>query len=179
MKNHKKVNGVARHCYASWCVAWVLLNSLLLSAMLHAAMTPPGNALSFNGTTQDVDVGTGATLNFTGAMTIEAWVKPTSQYNMQAFFGHKNGGSANPGYSLFINSYNTTDAKLRFETQSAAFSTSSAAITWGVWQHVAVTWNGTAAHIYVNGVEQAAGGGVTLVSSTVNGRIGSNSNGGA
>ncbi|MCX6879951.1 MAG: FG-GAP-like repeat-containing protein, partial [Verrucomicrobia bacterium] len=157
----------------------LLLNAWLLSAALLHAMTPPGNALAFNGTSQYVDVGTGASLNLTGAMTIEAWVKPTSQYNMQTVFGHKNGGSANPGYALFINSYLTSDAKLRFETQNAAVSTNSAAITWGVWQHVAVTWNGVNAHIYVNGVEQAAAGSVSLVSSTVNGHIGATSNNGA
>lgn len=147
-----------------------LMASLLCPVMLHAAA--PGNALSFGSGGTYVDVGAGAALNFTGAMTIEAWIKPNSASDVRTIFGHKVSGWANPGYAFYINSFGTTDAKLIFETQSQAVSTTAAAITWGVWQHVAVTWDGTVAHIYVNGVEQASGGSVSLVSSTANGLIG-------
>ena len=151
---------------------------LLLAPPAGVAMTPPGNALSFNGTSSSVNCGAGATLDLTGALTIEAWIKPTSANSLRTIVGHKNGGSANGGYGFFVNTFNNTDAKLQFETKSAAITTSAAAITWGVWQHVAVSWNGTVAHIYVNGIEQAVTGNVNLTSSAVNGFLGSLSDGG-
>ena len=60
MKNYRKFK----------CVALVLLNLLLLPAgPLHAAMTPPGNALSFNGTSQYVNIGHGASLDVGNTVT--------------------------------------------------------------------------------------------------------------
>jgi len=135
---------------------------------LHAA-----NALGFNGTNQCVDLGTSGALALTGgAFTIEAWIKPTAKTSCLSILGRKNGGSANPGYAFYVNTYGSSDARLKFETQGTNCGTTDPVIAWNTWQHVAVTWDGTTLRFYVNGVEKTAGGNVNLTDGHVKAMIG-------
>ena len=131
--------------------------------------TPPANCLQFNGTNSYVNLGTNSALALTnGAFTIEAWIKPILQSNICTIIGRKNGGNANPGYAFYLNSWNTGDGALKFESQGVQESTAAQAIQWGVWQHVAATWNGANFLFYINGVSQAASGSVNLTNGGVN-----------
>ena len=139
----------------------------------------PGNALAFNGTNSCVDLGTNSPLALThGAFTLEAWIKPVEQTNICALLGRKNGGLANPGYAFYLNTWNTADRRLRFETQDQNRGTTDPVITWDAWQHVAVTWDGGTLRFYVNGREQPASGGVNLTDGGVRAMLGAFPNSG-
>ena len=115
-------------------------------------MTAPGNCLAFNGTNAYVDLGANNALALTnGPFTLEAWINPLLQSNICTIVGRKNGGLPNPGYALYINSWETADGRLVFETQGQKCLTPNPVITWGVWQHVAATWDRTNLAFYVNG----------------------------
>ena len=131
------------------------------------------NALGFNGTSQCVDLGTSGTLALTGgAFTIEAWIKPTEKASCLSILGRKTGGSANPGYAFYVNTFGSSDGRLKFETQGSNCGTTDPVITWNTWQHVAVTWDGTTLRFYVNGVEKTATGNVNLTDGNVKAMIG-------
>ncbi|ETR66542.1 MAG: hypothetical protein OMM_12662, partial [Candidatus Magnetoglobus multicellularis str. Araruama] len=122
---------------------------------------PPGagNALSFDGTNDYINCGNGNDLDNSGSITIEAWVKPLYKNTISTIVGKKNDGTSNPGYSLFINNWNTDNRKIIFESgNDAGMTTDDSAIEFDKWQHIAVTASGSTATIYVNGVVQSASG---------------------
>lgn len=114
----------------------------------------PGEALNFDGVNDNVNLGTslGSALNGTNKITAEAWVKPTTTAgpfriivgnystpsNLMQFCLRQQGntyvffiGTGSPGVYNAVNAVNT--------------------VTTGVWQHVAGTWDGSVARIYING----------------------------
>ena len=134
-----------------------------------------GKALSFNGTNSFVSVAGSSTLNLTNAMTIEAWVNPSSLttsgwntvvlkerpgYYAYALYG--NTGTNRPSANAFVGS---TDADTRGTAQ----------IPSNAWTHLAATYDGTTLALYVNGtqVSQTAVGG-SIVTSTGALKIGGN-----
>jgi hypothetical protein len=143
-------------------------------------LEPADNALYFNGSSSQVDLGADSSLALTeGAFTLEAWIKPAQQSGICTILGRKNNGSASPGYAFYVNTYNTTDGRLKFETQGQNRGTLNQAVTWGVWQHVAATWDGTTLRFYVNGAEQPAGGDVNLTDGGVHAVLASFPSGGS
>jgi fibronectin type 3 domain-containing protein len=133
-----------------------------------------GGALSFDGSNDFVLVNHSASLNLTNAMTLEAWVYPTSaaggwhaiiQKEVDAYFLHSSG----TGAPLDPTAGGT------FSGQLSYFAASSP-MTLNAWNHVAVTWDGSIMRLYVNGAAaatQTRGG--TLQSTTAPLRIGGNS----
>lgn len=115
-----------------------------------------GSALTFSGTSY-VAVGAPANLaNLYGAgMTVMAWIKPISAgASSQGRIVDKSNGGA--GWSFKMNGATMVQfAASEFATTDAVRN-SSASIALNTWQHVAVTWTGSATatniHIYVNGV---------------------------
>lgn len=79
----------------------------------------------------------------TTAYTMEAWVKPRDGADMMVM-SHGGGGQ------LFIK-----DGKLAFRQVQDTIQ-SNAAVTPGVWSHVAATWNGSITRLYVNGQQVAS-----------------------
>jgi hypothetical protein len=113
----------------------------------------PAAALNFDGTDDRVNLGNGITTSLSGAtkVSVEAWVKPTSLSGLGCIVGNYSTGSANLQILLRRN----TNSYYEFwvGNGSSWYQTTSAATpTVNVWQHVAATWNGTVASIYVNGV---------------------------
>jgi fibronectin type 3 domain-containing protein len=117
----------------------------------------PG-ALSFNGGTSEVTAsgsGTLANLYSTG-LTVSAWIKPTGS-------GGGSGGRIvdkdNNDSGWFFAMSGTTQVKFTSDqdTSGVTTRTSAASISLNTWQHVLVTWTGTAGganvHIYINGVQ--------------------------
>ena len=113
-----------------------------------------GNALSFNGTSSYVDLGSPSALQLTGSMTIEAWVKVAANPADDGQIVSKSNGSGwqlktSPdtgphtfGISVSVNS--TTKAQ-RYSTTVPALNT---------WYHIAGVYDDAALTLstYVNGV---------------------------
>jgi signal transduction histidine kinase/CheY-like chemotaxis protein/ligand-binding sensor domain-containing protein len=134
--------------------------------------------LSLDGQNDYVDLGANGALALTsGGFTIEAWIKPSEKSGSSSILGRKNTGYENAGYAFFIELSQATDSRLSFETRNARISTDERVITRDVWQHVAVTWDGTKMHFYVNGEEKPAAGGVNLTDGAVRAVLGGFSTG--
>ncbi len=140
-----------------------------------------GQALSFNGTSQYVNLGNPSNLNITGVITLSAWVNfssfPTADNGCSGYCGviiEK--GYANPieayylryAYTgglpmLKVGSYNGTD-----------YNTSwNIAFGLGSWHHVVGLYAGSSWKLYVDGINVATTqAGIGATSSTANASIG-------
>lgn len=108
-----------------------------------------GGALNFNGTSAFVYVKPTAVLNPGGAMTLEAWVRPAAtqsgwrtivQKEVDNYFLHaSSSGALRPAMG---GTFGTT------KTMVAGTS----ALPVGAWSHLASTYDGATARLYVNGV---------------------------
>ena len=76
--------------------------------IINAARVPgqSGNGLSFNGTSAYVDIANSASLNFSGAITMAAWIKPQAVNGLRNIFGHGPTTSPVAGVSLRIQNGN-------------------------------------------------------------------------
>ncbi len=119
-----------------------------------------GSALNFDGINDYVDAGNPASLQITGAISMEGWVKINDLSVTSSLFGRGHGlSSGNQGYflsyyaktkSLYFDTYSTT-------TRDALYKTN--AIIDNNWHHIAVTWDGTTSangkKMYIDGVQVA------------------------
>ena len=135
-----------------------------------------GNALSFNGSSNNVSVNNSANLNFTTSMSVSAWIKwniVPSTGMAYATIVNKNGDSQ---YRL---QHNATNSKFEFGIKTntgGSYLTSITTPTDGVWYHLVGTWDGAFVKIYVNGVlEQTTGRTGVIPGSSVPLKIGSSS----
>lgn len=138
-----------------------LLLSLLFSFLLAVSLFAPRTrsqstlrSLSLNGTNQYLTAPSSTSLNVTGAITVEAWIKLNSTGAYQAIVSREafqqvgTGG----GYRLAV----TDVGKLRLDlfqshnTYTTAIGTTS--ITTGVWHHVAGVFDGSQMRVYVDGI---------------------------
>ncbi|WP_217369407.1 LamG-like jellyroll fold domain-containing protein [Nonomuraea antri] len=114
-----------------------------------------GKALSFNGGTSWVTINHSDSLKLTGAATLSAWVKPTtlSGYRTIVMKDHTEGST----YGLYAS--NGTSSSAWFHPPGSGHATISggSALLTGAWSHVAVTYNGSAGTLYVNGQSVATG----------------------
>jgi len=118
---------------------------------------PPAGyrSLSVNGTTAYAQVANSASLNITGAITVEAWVKFDSVGTYQTIVAREGyGAGTGGGYALQINNV----GKLRFiiyqNSSSYVDVVGQTVIPTGEWHHVAGVYDGTATRsVFVDGVE--------------------------
>ncbi|MBK7370883.1 MAG: LamG domain-containing protein [Saprospiraceae bacterium] len=136
------------------------LSILLMLLLSKGLVAQPGAALNFDGDDDRIQL---EGLNLTGAFTIEAWVKPSEKSDFSTILSNKYGGYEYSGFSFAINTYGSSNGKLYLETQLASV-VSSASVTWGVWQHVVITYDGlNAVKMYINGTETG-----TEITSSIN-----------
>ncbi|SDL65273.1 Por secretion system C-terminal sorting domain-containing protein [Salinimicrobium catena] len=109
------------------------------------------NFLDFDGLDDYVDMGT-ESYNFnTGAFSIEAWVKLKTTAGTRSILSKKDlSGAAGAGYELVI----TSGGVPTFKTGSVSiFPNSSVPLNTQRWYHIAVSYDGTTAKLYVDGIQ--------------------------
>ena len=130
-----------------------------------------GRALSFDGSNDRVDVPDANSLDLGNAMTLEAWVKPTSNAGWRTAILKERG--ANLVYGL----YSSNGTKPAGETFTGAENGLAApsALALNTWTHIATTYDGAALRLYVNGALAATKAITGTMPSTANPlRIGGN-----
>lgn len=115
-----------------------------------------GGGLEFDGTTNFVDCGADESLNITETLTLAAWIKVDIFVN---WAGIVTKGINNSPYAMQI----WSDGALRFSPNwgdpaggvgSGSFNTDSK-IPRAQWAHIAITYDGTKAMFYINGIPDA------------------------
>ena len=115
-------------------------------------------AFSFDGVNDYVEVADAASLNFTSALTIEAWVNPSSfSARYPAIVkktGLKGGPSTTHGYCLeFIDRTPQVALSLYVENQWVSSPPATVPVGTNTWSHVTATYDGTWIRMYINGTE--------------------------
>lgn len=109
------------------------------------------NALNFDGVNDYVSVNSSSVLNITSTISLSAWVFRNSSGRYDCIIG-KDNFAGNNGYSLWI--YDDNKLTLRFG--SSRIYKSSTSIPSNSWVHVAGTFDGTNAKLYINGTLSAS-----------------------
>jgi glucose/arabinose dehydrogenase len=127
-------------------------NGTAVGGPLSSATGRFGRALSFDGVNDKVEVPDSAALELTNAMTLEAWVKPTTSRlhapviakETSSFYTYKleAGGEVKGVPEGFI-----SDAPWSWEDAE-----DTKVLPNGAWSHIALTYDGTNMRFYVNGV---------------------------
>ncbi len=107
-----------------------------------------GKGLAFDGVNDWVTIDDVADLRLTTAMTIEAWVNPSSVSNWRTVIMKERAGEL--AYALYSSGQNRPSAYLL-----GGSATSPSAITVNTWTHLAATYDATTIRLYVNGVQRA------------------------
>src|SRR6201991_4483154 len=125
------------------------------AAISVTAVGPGGNhSLSLNGTTS-VDVPNSSSLNITGPITVEAWIKfnsiDGSNHDIVSRI-NRNDSTSGGGYSLTVNSAGRLRLDLFQTYNSYTTVIGSSVMSTGVWHHVAGVFNGSQIRVFVDGV---------------------------
>jgi PKD repeat protein len=131
-------------------------NSGVISGATRITTGHTGRALSFDGVNDWVTVGDAASLDLTAGMTLEAWVYPTSLGNANRAVIVKEGSTASV-YALSAH----RSANPRRPTGSADVAgqrvvVGASQLSTSTWFHLAVTYDGTALRLYVDGTLSAS-----------------------
>lgn len=118
-----------------------------------------GNGVAFNGSSEFLDPGI---VNLPKTFTVSAWVNiATNAYSEQTIWCNKSGGWNVAGFDFYVNSYNTNDGIIYFDTADGVGGqvpprTAAHAFSFGQWHLLTGTMDGIngAAHVYVDGMDQ-------------------------
>jgi fibronectin type 3 domain-containing protein len=132
-----------------------------------------GKALSFNGSSNRVDIGDATTLDLTAGMTVEAWVYPTSLSGWRTVILKETSNGL--AYALYA--YDNAPRPATYINTGG--NDLSAAGTTGIpvntWTHLAATYDATTLRLFVNGTQvgtRAISGSIVVSGSPL--RIGGN-----
>ncbi len=141
---------------------------ILISTIAYAQEPGSGKTLDFDGSNDYINLGIDDVFNISSNLTIQAWVKPSSTANFFMIFTHNEGFSNSDwtGYSFMVNSGTKT---IRFEScntdaSSCFVMSGTTALDDGGWHHVAFTFDGTTATLYVDGLQENQSSGTIYAS---------------
>lgn len=108
-------------------------------------------SLSFDGLDDYVNTLDDDSLDITGDITVEAWVKPADR---SAFHSIIQAGPTHPSsYSLYQRAHTDNDFTFYINPDGTYHSVTFGNYVAGNWYHIAGTWDGTNIKGYLNGVE--------------------------
>jgi len=108
-----------------------------------------GAALSFNGTTNWVTIADAAELDLTTAMTLSAWVRPSSLAGWSTALMKEAGNTL--AYSLYAADNSNRPPAGYVQIGGDQPVVGSGVLPLNTWTHLAVTFNGSGMSLYVNG----------------------------
>jgi hypothetical protein len=146
---HNVEAGVVFNVNISGISSGVTFNINIASSTVPLKMGQVKPTLSFDGVNDYVDCGMNSSIELTHVGSISLWVNYVSTGLYQILIADGDLNSNINGYIFYITAYN----QLRFELDSttARNVNTARAITPGVWNHVAVTWDGSRIKMYING----------------------------
>ena len=111
-----------------------------------------GGAISFDGVNDSVTVADSASLDLTSGMTLEAWVRPSTLGTTwrTVIFKQRSGGLV---YALYANRDTQRPNAQIFSASVARPVDGTAVLPLNTWTHLAVSFDGTALRLYVNGTQ--------------------------
>jgi hypothetical protein len=112
-----------------------------------------GQALSFDGVDEYVSVPDSTSLDLSGEITVEAWIKVAVHKNYNAIVIKGEDGAEN--YELLLTSSGLLYSTIKFTDGTRYYPSVPSAITDTEWHHVAMTYKPGEWRIYVDGVEKA------------------------
>lgn len=114
--------------------------------------------LSLNESDQYVDCGNDASLQITGDISIEAWIKPAqaSDGDFDYIATKLVHSSSKEGYALGLWSDNTVAFMVGRSWSNWNLALSDQVLSAGEWYHVAGVYDGTNIKVYINGVERGS-----------------------
>jgi len=118
-----------------------------------------GNALSFDGNDDYVDVGNPNTLQLTKDLSIGAWIKTNSLSGNIYIITKASSSFAQPYYQYSLQMDNNCADKFEFDLGiGGTLKTlcTSKAVEMGKWFYVVGTYDGTTRRLYINGVEDTS-----------------------
>ncbi|MGA1979396.1 MAG: LamG domain-containing protein [Sedimentisphaerales bacterium] len=125
-----------------------------------------GNALTFDGTDDYVDLGTGSSLNFgsSGPFTVSAWVKTTDSYGMIVSFRSSTDGGPvidlAVGYDGGVDDPCKAMILVRQNGGSSYAHVTGGKVSDGFWHHIAaVRGSGSTIELFLDGVSQGTNSG--------------------
>jgi hypothetical protein len=132
-----------------------------------------GNGSAFNGSSQFLDPGF---VHVAKTFTVSAWVNISpSATSEQTIWCNKQGGWNTAGFDFYVDSYQTADGELYFDTADGVGGnvsprTVAGAVSFGQWHLLTGTLDGSngAVHVYIDGIDKTTATGVDTAFQTTN-----------
>ena len=125
-------------------------------------------AMMFNGSSDFINCGNNASLGITNAITISAWVYPTSVSVSQYILGK--GANAGAGYEIEMHSNGNITFNIRKADNSTYVKTDvyNVSSLINTWFNVVGTYDGTTLRLYINATQQKTGSYVGTIYPSIN-----------